>query len=62
MADGETFNEMPVFDGGPNPASAMVLEEGMAYVLIQCLLSEHPHRPRSNSRAGMPSREKLRIG
>src|SRR5579885_2360160 len=43
---GETFNEVPVFDGGPNPASAMVLEDGVAYVLhredVQRLLSEHP--------------------
>lgn len=43
---GETFNEVPIFDGGPNPASAMVLEDGIAYVLhrddIQRLLSEHP--------------------
>lgn len=42
---GETFNEVPVFDGGPNPARAMVLEEGTAYVLhrgdIRRLLSEH---------------------
>jgi CRP/FNR family transcriptional regulator len=43
---GETFNEVPIFDGGPNPASALVLEEGTSYVLhrvdIQRLLSEHP--------------------
>jgi CRP-like cAMP-binding protein len=43
---GETFNEVPIFDGGPNPASALVLEEGTAYVLhrsdIQRLLAEHP--------------------
>lgn len=43
---GETFNEVPLFDGGPNPASALVLEEGTAYVLhradIGRLLSEHP--------------------
>src|ERR1051326_2728458 len=43
---GETFNEVPIFDGGPNPASALVLEDGTAYVLhradIQRLLSEHP--------------------
>lgn len=43
---GETFNEVPVFDGGPNPASAMMLEEGTVYVLhradIRRLLSEHP--------------------
>ncbi len=42
---GETFNEVPVFDGGPNPASAMVLEEGTVYLLqrddIRRLLSEH---------------------
>jgi CRP/FNR family transcriptional regulator len=43
---GETFNEVPVFDGGTNPASALVLEEGAVYVLrradIVRLLSEHP--------------------
>ncbi len=43
---GETFNEVPIFDGGSNPASAMVLEEGVAYVLhradIMRLLAEHP--------------------
>jgi CRP/FNR family transcriptional regulator len=43
---GETFNEVPIFDGGPNPASALVLGEGTVYVLhrgdIQRLLSEHP--------------------
>jgi CRP/FNR family transcriptional regulator len=42
---GETFNEVPVFDGGPNPASALALEDGAVYVLhrtdIQRLLSEH---------------------
>lgn len=43
---GETFNEVPIFDGGPNPASALVLEEGTAYFLhradVQRLLAEHP--------------------
>jgi len=43
---GETFNEVPVFDGGLNPASAMTLEDGVAYALhradIQRLLAEHP--------------------
>jgi CRP/FNR family transcriptional regulator len=43
---GETFNEVPVFDEGSNPASALVLEAGEAYVLhradIQRLLLEHP--------------------
>jgi CRP/FNR family transcriptional regulator len=42
----ETFNEVPVFDGGPNPASTLVIEEGTVYVLRRAdvvrLLSEHP--------------------
>jgi CRP-like cAMP-binding protein len=57
---GETFNEVPVFDGGLNPASAMVLEEGMAYVLhrddIRRMLSEHPpYRARGDSGVGEPT-------
>ncbi len=43
---GETFNEVPVFDGGLNPASAMSLEDGIAYALsrtdLRRLLTEHP--------------------
>lgn len=43
---GETFNDVPVFDGGPNPASAMVLEEGAVYALrredVRQLLANHP--------------------
>lgn len=42
----ETFNNVPVFDGGPNPASAMVLEDGIIYVLwredVRRLLATHP--------------------
>lgn len=42
----ETFNDVPVFDGGPNPASAMVLEEGIVYALwredVRRLLANHP--------------------
>ncbi len=43
---GETFNDVPVFDGGPNPASAMVLEEGVVYALwredVRQVLANHP--------------------
>lgn len=30
---GETFNEVPVFDGGPNPASAQTMEASLLYLL-----------------------------
>ncbi|MDP2675028.1 MAG: Crp/Fnr family transcriptional regulator [Dehalococcoidia bacterium] len=30
---GETFNEVPVFDGGPNPATAEALEPAVLYLL-----------------------------
>ncbi len=33
MGAGETFNEVPVFDGGPNPASAQALEPTTLYVI-----------------------------
>ncbi len=43
---GEIFNEVLVFDGGQNPASAMTLEDGIAYTMsrtdIRRLLTEHP--------------------
>ncbi|MBI2851435.1 MAG: Crp/Fnr family transcriptional regulator [Chloroflexi bacterium] len=32
-AAGTTFNEVPVFDGGPNPASASALEQTTIYVV-----------------------------
>jgi CRP-like cAMP-binding protein len=48
---GDTFNEVPMFDGGPNPASAMALEDSVVFGLsrqdIQRLLVEHPALARS---------------
>jgi CRP-like cAMP-binding protein len=42
---GESFNEVPMFDGGLNPASAMAMEESIVYGLsrqdIQALLVEN---------------------
>jgi len=44
---GESFNDVPVFDGGPNPASAMALEPSELYVIhrrdLLTLLAVHPH-------------------
>lgn len=31
MYPGDTFNEVPVFDGGPNPASAMAMEDSVVF-------------------------------
>lgn len=31
MYPGDSFNEVPVFDGGPNPASAMALEDSVVF-------------------------------
>src|SRR5512140_3033771 len=31
VGTGESFNEVPVFDDGPNPASAQALEDSEAY-------------------------------
>ena len=31
MHPGDSFNEVPIFDGGTNPASAMALEDGVVY-------------------------------
>jgi CRP/FNR family transcriptional regulator len=33
MGPGDTFNEVPVFDGGPNPASAQTVEATTLYVI-----------------------------
>jgi CRP/FNR family transcriptional regulator len=33
MPSGESFNEVPVFDGGPNPVSAACVEDGSLLVL-----------------------------
>ena len=44
---GESFNDVPVFDGGPNPASARamgpVLLYGIAKNDMAAILLEHPH-------------------
>ncbi len=32
---GATFNDVPVFDGGPNPASAEALEPGSVYIVAK---------------------------
>lgn len=46
MGPGETFNEVPVFDGGPNPASAQALERTILYVFgkeaLRRLVRERP--------------------
>jgi CRP/FNR family transcriptional regulator len=46
VAPGESFNEVPVFDDGPNPASAQALEDSEAFLLlkgdIQGLLRRSP--------------------
>jgi CRP-like cAMP-binding protein len=48
---GDTFNEVPMFDGGLNPASAEALEDSILYGLsrqdIQRLLVEYPVLARS---------------
>ncbi|MCL4532373.1 MAG: Crp/Fnr family transcriptional regulator [Actinobacteria bacterium] len=46
MKAGDTFNEVPVFDGGPNPASVEALDSTSLYVLsatdLQSLMLELP--------------------
>jgi CRP/FNR family transcriptional regulator len=46
MGPGSTFNDVPAFDGGPNPASAAALEPCTVYVLgsgeLRRLLLERP--------------------
>ena len=46
MGAGETFNEVPVFDGGPNPASAQALERTALYAIgkeaLRRLVRERP--------------------
>ena len=46
VGPGESFNDVPVFDGGPNPASAEALDPTELYVLrrddVRLLLREHP--------------------
>jgi len=33
IAAGQTFNDVPVFDGGPNPASAAAMERSIVYTI-----------------------------
>lgn len=46
MGPGDSFNEVPVFDRGPNPASARVVEGGVFYLLpadaVRALLATSP--------------------
>ncbi len=46
VGPGESFNDVPVFDGGPNPASAEALEPVEVCLLrrddVQALLAKHP--------------------
>jgi len=46
VGPGECFNEVPIFDGGPNPANAQALEPtrlwGIRRTDMQRLLREHP--------------------
>lgn len=43
---GESFNEVPVFDGGPNPASVDAMEDSLLYAIgvaeMQALIGEQP--------------------
>ncbi len=43
---GETFNDVPALDGGPNPASAAAMEPSVVYILgqeqLHRLVREHP--------------------
>lgn len=46
LGPGRSFNDVPVFDGGPNPAGVSALEESVIALLpasrIHALLREHP--------------------
>jgi CRP-like cAMP-binding protein len=46
IAAGQTFNDVPALDGGPNPASAMALEPTVVYatsgVQLRRLIAERP--------------------
>lgn len=43
MSAGDSFNEVPVFDGGPNPVSAMAMEPGEMLVFPQSTVSHVLH-------------------
>jgi len=38
LGPGDTFNDIPAFDGGPNAASAMAISDGHAWVLSAAVL------------------------
>jgi CRP/FNR family transcriptional regulator len=46
LGAGETFNDVPALDGGPNPASAAAAEPSVVYILgqkqLHRLVVEHP--------------------
>ena len=46
VGPGECFNEVPIFDGGPNPANAQALETALVWGIrrtdMQRLIEEHP--------------------
>jgi CRP/FNR family transcriptional regulator len=46
LGPGETFNDVPALDGGPNPASAAAMEPSVVYILgqeqLHRLVREHP--------------------
>ena len=47
MEPGESFNEVPIFDGGPNPASAQAMEDETTLYLVRkedalALVQGHP--------------------
>lgn len=46
MGPGQTFNDVPALDGGPNPASAMAMEPAVVYVTsgeqLRRLIRERP--------------------
>lgn len=54
MRAGDTFNEVPVFDGGPNPASVEAMEQSDLYVLsaeeMQYLMRDMPAVSRNVTR------------
>jgi CRP-like cAMP-binding protein len=44
---GESFNDVPIFDGGPNPASAQAMGPVLLYGIkkndMEAILRDHPH-------------------
>lgn len=45
---GESFNDVPIFDDGPNPASAQAMGPVVLYGIrrseLKLILRDHPHR------------------